>query len=352
MIVALFASSGFAQATASLRPGAADLKSAGALTFGPEGILFVGDTVGGAIFALDTQDRTAAQTASLNVAGINTKIAASLGIAADQILINDVAVNPISKKVYLSVSRGRGPTATPVIVRVDAAGAIQQVALTNIPHSRIALPNPPQAAEGNRNPRNDAITDLAFVDGRVFVAGLSNEEFASKLRSIPFPFTQANAGTSVEIWHASHGRFETNSPVRTFVPVQINREQHILAAYTCTPLVKIPVSQMTSGSKVMGTTIAELGSGNRPLDMITYTKGGADFILMANNSRGVMKMPTANLGSFNGITNPVADKAGVTYETIASLQGVQHLDKFNDTNALVLTQGQGGAFDLKTVALP
>ena len=27
-----------------------------------------------------------------------------------------------------------------------------------------------------------------FDDGRVYVAGLSNEEFASKLRSIAFPF--------------------------------------------------------------------------------------------------------------------------------------------------------------------
>ena len=38
----------------------------------------------------------------------------------------------------------------------------------------------------------------------------------------------------------------------------------------------------------MGTTIAELGAGNRPMDMIVYTKGGADYILMNNSSRGVM----------------------------------------------------------------
>ena len=57
--VALMTAAGAAaEFTASLKPGKADLKSAGALAFGPEGILFVGDTAGAAIFALDTQDRT------------------------------------------------------------------------------------------------------------------------------------------------------------------------------------------------------------------------------------------------------------------------------------------------------
>ena len=47
----------------------------------------------------------------------------------------------------------------------------------------------------------------------------------------------------------------------------------------------------------MGTTIAELGAGNRPLDMILYKKDGQEFLLMSNNSRGVMKIPTADFGT-------------------------------------------------------
>ncbi len=42
-------------------------------------------------------------------------------------MINDVKVNPISKNVYLSVSRGRGPGATPVIVSVDASGKMTEL---------------------------------------------------------------------------------------------------------------------------------------------------------------------------------------------------------------------------------
>ena len=100
--LALFATTGFsAGLTDSLKTGKADIKSAGVMAFGPEGILFVGDSVGGAIFAFDTKDRTASQAAPVDVTGINEKVAAMLGTMPDQILINDLAVNPISKKMYL-----------------------------------------------------------------------------------------------------------------------------------------------------------------------------------------------------------------------------------------------------------
>jgi hypothetical protein len=59
------------------------------------------------------------------------------------------------------------------------------------------------------------ITHMAFVDGKLYVSGLSSEEFASKMRVIPYPFATADSGTSVEIYHGSHGQLETFSPVFT-----------------------------------------------------------------------------------------------------------------------------------------
>jgi hypothetical protein len=342
-----------ADLTESLKPGKADLKSVGALAFGPDGVLFAGDSIGGMIFALDTQDRTASQATAVEVTGLADKIAAMLGTTAAEIQINDVAVNPASKKTYVSVSRGLGPAAAPVIVRIDPAGKLEALSLANIKHASVALPNPVNASTGGRggNARLQAITDLAFVENRVFVAGLSNEEFSSTLRAIPFPFAQADKGTSVEIWHASHRRFETNSPIRTFLPYKINNEQTILASYTCTPLVKVPVSALKTGTKVMGTTIAEFGAGNTPLDMIAYSKEGKSFILMSNTSRGVMKFSAEGLDKFEPITTPVADKGGVPYETVAALTGVVQMDQFDAQRAVVLTRA-GSGLDLRTVALP
>jgi hypothetical protein len=72
----------------------------------------------------------------------------------------------------------------PVIVRVDSAGKISEVPLDNIKYSSVSLPDGPQ---GDRQ-RMETITSIKYVNGQVFVAGLSNEEFSSSLRSIPYPF--------------------------------------------------------------------------------------------------------------------------------------------------------------------
>jgi hypothetical protein len=327
--------------------GKVELKSAGALAIGPDGILFVGDSVGGKIFALDVDDAASkAGAASIEIKGINEKIAAMLGTTADQILIQDIVVSPASKSVYLAVSRGRGADAAAVILRATSAGKLTEISLANIKHQSVALSDQPQ----QDRQRVETITQLKYVDHKVYVAGLSNEEFSSSLRAIPFPFDSAAKGTGIEIWHGSHGRFETNAPVRTFVPYEINGEKAILAAYTCTPLVRIPVSELKPGNKVKGTTIAELGAGNKPLDMIVYAKDGKNYILMANSRRGVMKLTADHLEGYSPITKQT-EVTGVPYETIASLKGVQQLDKFDDSKALVL-MGEGASLDLVTVPLP
>jgi hypothetical protein len=136
-----------------------------------------------------------------------------------------------------------------------------------------------------------------------------------------------------------------------------------LAAYTCTPLVKIPVSDLKPGAKVKGVTIADLGQGNQPLDMIPYKKDGHNFILIANSSRGVMKLKADNLETYRAIDspevpNPPTNIAGVPYDTMTDLKGVEHITQLDDSDALLLSgtpQDKGapvGPMNLTTIALP
>ncbi|HEU0120063.1 MAG TPA: hypothetical protein VFQ91_06015 [Bryobacteraceae bacterium] len=345
----LFACSVFGAPGTDMVARKLELASAGPLAFGPPGILFVGDSAGASLVAIDTGDRAVNKGAgAIELKGINQKMAAALGTAPEQITIHDLAVNPVSHNVYFSVARGT----TPVLLKLDAGGRITELALENIVHSRVSIPDAPADAKDARgnNKRMETITDLGYADGRVFIAGLSNEEFSSSLRSIPYPFQAANKGSSIEIFHGAHGRFETNAPVRTFTTYTVANKPHLLAAYTCTPLVTIPLSELTPGNKVKGKTIAELGNRNRPLDMIVYQKGGKDYILMANSSRGVMKLPAANLETYDAITAQT-EKKGVPYETLSDMKGVQQLDRYDGKNALMLMV-DGGSMDLRTVALP
>ena len=147
----------FSASTAGLTTGKAQLKSAGPLAFGPDGILFIGDSLGAAIVAVDTHDnKPAGASTAVDIKGINRKVAALLGTTPEQILINDVKVNPVSKNIYLSVSRGRGPQAIPVILRTDAAGNLKEVPMDNVSFAAVMLPNPPATNPGDpRDPRID-----------------------------------------------------------------------------------------------------------------------------------------------------------------------------------------------------
>jgi len=336
---------------AGLSKGTPDWSSAGPLSFGPKGLLFLADTKAGAIFAVDTGDvQPDSAGGPLKVNGIDKKVAELLGTTTDKLAIADMAVNPASGKAYLTVSRGKGPDATPVLVRVDRSGKLEMVSLESVPFAKATLPNP---ASGNspRNGRSNSITDLAFIDGRVFVAGLSNEEFASRLLAIPYPFSDKADGSSIEIFHGAHGRLETNAPIRTFAAYQIKGEPHILAAYTCTPLVRLSVAQLKPGAHIKGTTVAELGNGNQPLDLIVYQKDGKDYLLLTNSKRGVMKINTDKVDVTEGISKPVRGTLGMTYDTISTLKGVTQLDELDKSHALILVQTNSG-MNLETIDLP
>ena len=51
---------------------------------------------------------------------------------------------------------------------------------------------------------------------------------------------------------------------------------YLVAAYTCTPIVTIPLDELKDGAHIRGKTIAELGYGNTPAGMIAYTKSRLD----------------------------------------------------------------------------
>jgi len=401
LTITLLGSTGLAsELTDSLKRGTVDLQSASQLAFGPEGILFVGDSLQGTVVAIATEDtKPLAVSSNLEIKGVNQKIAAMLGVAADQILINDIKVNPLSHQTYIAVSRGRGRDAIPVILKMDGSGKMTEFSLKSVNFAMVHMADAPEAKpdaplgrnpEGfvNGNPRSQSVTDMAYVDGKVVVAGISNEEFASDLRYIPFPFKDAERGTGVQIWHSAHGRYETTAPIRKFIPYTIDKQPYILASYTCTPLVKIPVSALKPGTKVTGTTIAELGASNQPLEMLPYRKDGHDYILMANSKRGMMKVSADNLGNYKAITPPTAaceqsreggrglgpkecqgDIFGVPYETLAQYKGVWQLAKIDEGHALMLAESTGtislvpghassftidpvGSFDLTTITLP
>ncbi len=308
-------------------------QSAGALTFSPDGILFVGDNKLGAVFAFETERGQA--PASLDpflFESIDEKIAVALGVTAKRLVMNGLAVHPVTRELYLSVGVRNGDRLEPAVVRVSLAGEIHPFdlssskrtvhRLSDVPDegktfkSRAgSFPYPPAAVfdEKARTPlRSMTIVDLKFHGGEVFVAGVSNQEFCSTLRRIPYPFTGAASQTQVEIYHLAHGLYETRAPIRAMQFATINGEDTLVAAFPtpCSPLVTIPVSELKHGAKVRGKTIGDMGNG-QPISIVAFRDGDEDKLFITNLSRGPMIVPLSGIRSAEGYTpenRPTQDK--------------------------------------------
>jgi len=351
--------------TAGMKKGTPALKQAGALAFGPEGVLFVADAPNSTVYAIATGDTKSADVKSISIAKLDEVIGGVLSTTGNDILINDMKVNPASGNVYLSVARGKGPDAAAAIVRIGADGKATDMPLKDVNFSSVKLNN------ATKNPKNpNAITGIAFHKGELYVAGMTTEEWESNLKAIPFPFgDDAGKGAGVQIYHGAHGAYETKSPIQTFMAYDIAGQTHLLASYTCTPLVKFPVADIKKGDKVKGTTVAELGNMNRPVDIVAYSKDGKDYALIANAARGVMKVSLDGVDKIQEITTKVTGPkseqhseaattklvggatAGLKYDVIKDLDGTVQLDKLNDTTAVVIRKTDKGT-SLETVALP
>jgi len=330
--------------------GDTEIASINALSFGPDGILFIGDSKNAAIYAIDTKDsKTNDKAEEIMINDFDNKVAASLGTTKDNIKITDMAVNPVSKSVYFSVNITDG---TPVLLKL-IDDEFENISLSNASYSKVELTDPVGLDETDRrgNPiRNWAIADMMYHKGKVMVSGLSNKEFKSTFRSIAFPFNKDQEFASLEIWHAAHGRFETYAPIKAFNVINIEDEDYLLASYTCTPLVLFPLKDLKGNEHIKGRTVAELGGGNSPVDMIVFEKNGKPKFFMSNTNRPVMRFNYDDIVNFKeSLTEEVTEFAatdGVTYDNLPFVNVIQ-MDDLDQDNVLFLIRDREGDLVLR-----
>ena len=355
-----------------LQVGTPGLESVGPIAFGPDDVLFVADNVTANIFAIDVaDDGDAGSVDAFDLDDLDTKLASFLGCGVDDVIIRDLAVHPRTHNVYLSVMRGSGTAGIPLIVKIDHRdGSASTVALDDVAFSQVAITNAPSEddertdvqfadpPEGEvveirghtlrfaRPPaRTATVTDMAYVDGMLVVAGMSNEEFSSTLRRIPFPFTGEVSDNNLEIFHVSHGKWETAAPIRTFVPYDAGRS--ILASYTCTPLVHFSLTDMASGTQAKGRTVAELGAMNQPLDIVAFDQGGSEYLLIAHSTHPLMKIACSDIDTQDALTEP-QEPRGVPRDEI-DIPGVKKLANFNGDYVLALQRDESGTRHLRSL---
>ena len=333
----------------------------GRMSFATDGVLLVADRGNGSVVAIDTGDTGSATPLKKRIDNIDTLIAGALGTKAAGVQIVDMVVNRINGRIYLSVIRKQDGISA--LLTIDGSSKVAAVNLAKARHVRITLPGDGKAKVSN-------VTGVKLAGSRVLAAGQSGREFASKIYSIPLPLEHGNSAAvySTETFHVAHGRWETRAPIQSFIPIKEKGKTYIVGSFNCTPIAKFPVDGLESGAKIKGTSVVELGSGNRPVDMFIYKKGGKDW-LVTNTDRFHHKRRPIGPSQYWGCrvdmkylgakeTNEKAARRTVKkkkgpegMEVIDVLFGVKHIDQFANDKVVVLRDTKG-KLSLEPAVLP
>jgi hypothetical protein len=289
---------------------------------------------------------------------VQKTIASALKVKDAVIRFDDLAVQPGSGMAYVSVSAG--PKVA--VVSVDAAGKVRPLA-TNDLKTFVPIadaPSPGQTFWRDLPAPALTVTDMKYHDGKLYLAGLSNRNFASALRVFDLPFSGNGHGkvttATVEMYHPVHNQIETRAPIRAMTFVTVDGTPSMVAAYTCTPLVLIPLDAIKDGAHIVGQTIGEMGWGSAPVGMVSYKLGDSDMVLLANTSRSADLMSVSDIArqaALPGLSEPISwpDKpySGVK-ATMTPMSAVTRFDNLDDKLLLALRRdGASGAMQLVSI---
>ncbi len=337
--------------------GGLKLSGAGNLHAGQHGLLLIAEN-GGSIVAIDTKD-TGTFKSVKPVKNLSAKIAGAIGTTAGKITINDLKANPETGTVYISVGRSDGISA---IITLNASGKLAALDVGKLNWVRVKLADKLKISR---------ISDLGLAPGRVLAAGQSNDAFRSKIFSIPTPIAHGSTAAvfSTDTYHVAHGRWETKAPIQSFIMTQEAGTPYLVGSFACTPIAKFPLANLNDGAQVKGTSVLELGSGNRPLDMFTYTSGGKEWLVTHSMrfhklfdytpskywaARINMKLiapsgDKVNKEAARRNKGVAKDPKGV--EVLEELHGAVQVDAYGKQQAVLLRQAKGG-LNLEIVTLP
>ena len=336
------------------------VQSAGKLGFGDARTLFVADWKGARIFALPLPAPVRPAGKPFNLMDVQAPIARALKVAPAALRFEDMAVQPGSELAYVALTvrsaRGQGK---PAIVTIDATGQVRKLDLTRIAGSAAIMDAPTADVAFWRDlpAQTLTVTDMRYYQNRLYVAGLSNRSFASTLRVYDYPFSGKASATTVEMYHPVHNQIETRAPIRSMTVMTLAGEPTLVAAYTCTPLVTIPLKELRDGAHIAARTVGELGWGSAPNGLVSFKAGDAEYALLVNSSRSADLLSASDLASAAaapGLKTPI-EWPGQPYlgvkATMAPMAAVMRVDNLNAQLLLALRRSDAGG-EMQLVSIP
>jgi hypothetical protein len=336
-------------------PGISSIES---IAFGPDGLLLIG---GGARIAIvATGDTKPVKWTKAEISNIDQLLAGKLGLQAKDIEVRKMVVNPMSQKAYVALQALK--TKASIILTIDGAGNVAELPLENVRYKAYPLTTP--------NAPVTKVTDIAWAGGKIVVSTQATDVFASRVFTIdPTDRSGPPVQVSTKTYHIAHKKWETQAPLRTLMPVVAGGKTSVVGSFTCTPVVRYDLDDAKNDEQVTGRSVLELGSGNMPLGMFAYNRGGKSFILVSvcrGNKKPAFGFPSAywvarmdadllqettntNENAFWRVGN--TKLVGERVEVATNYFGVRQMDRLDATQALAIVETDG-AFSLRSLQLP
>lgn len=332
----------------------AELQSAAKLAFDDKGTLYIADWKAARIYAVKVPDAAAIAAVPFNLSDVQKPIAQALKVRDGALRFEDLAVQPGTGLAYVSVTYG-GKAA---VLSVEPSGKVRRLPTSGL-KTFMAIsdaPAPDKSFWRSLPAPALTVTDMKYHGGKLYLAGLSNRNFASTLRVFDLPFNGKAQTTTVEMYHPVHNQVETRAPIRAMTFVVANGVPSMVAAYTCTPLVLIPLDALKDGAHIVGKTIGEMGWGSAPAGMVSYKLGDSEMVLLANSSRSADLMKVSDIAqqaALPGLREPISvpDKpySGVK-AFMTPMSATMRLDNLNEKLLLALRRdAASGAMQLVSI---
>ena len=284
----------------------APVLSAGKIAFVDANTLVVADWRGGQLHALRLPPIPAGTPTPFNLKDVSGAIARALHTRPERLRFEDMALRPGGEVAYITLSidgDGAGGRPRPALVSVDAAGKVGRVDLDRGRRHSVAIGHLPAADQRlwrDTPAASFTVTDMKFYAGKLYVAGLSNASFSSALRVFDFPFKGGATVSSIEMYHPVHDQLETRAPIRKMVITRLNGEPTLVAAFTCSPLVTIPLKDLTDGAHIAAKTVAEFGWGSAPAGMVMFDAGHGPMVLLTHSHKSADLMSVDDIADASG----------------------------------------------------
>jgi hypothetical protein len=151
-------------------------------------------------------------------------------------------------------------------------------------------------------------------------------------------------------------------------PLEVGNKKYLIGAFNDTPIVKLPLDGIQQGAKLRSETTLDLGPGNRPIDMFSYTKNGKTSVIInlfrfkhaqdpispspywtCRFDRDLLHAKRVNE---DALVRDVKNPADPRMTMVAPFHGVRFMSKRDEASAVVLREAEGGRLDLEILSLP